>query len=117
MNPKSFLQEHFDEDRSQRPEFDLGFAALRRCEIVHLAKMYDLPLSEGLPKKRMVPLIEAWWEEGRFKQKPGAANYVQRSIGELRTLAKQRDIKLTREMTRSDIAAALDAQDARKQAH
>ena len=61
-----FLSQYFDENTSERPEFGLGFAALRRKELVSLARVAKLELNEALPQTQMVPIMNGWLIEGRF---------------------------------------------------
>jgi len=68
---REFLLMHFEEDRSQRPEFDLGFAALRLVEMKKLAAKYGLELSDDMldpsrKKDSAAAMMEAWWHQGRF---------------------------------------------------
>lgn len=72
----AFLAQFFKLDTSQRPEFDLGFSALRRSELDLLARMAGVGLPPRPANKRhtIIPLMNAALAEGKFdkliKQQP-----------------------------------------------
>lgn len=95
---REFLMMHFEEDRSQRPEFDLGFGALRLSEMKKLAAKYGLELTDDIldparKKDSAAAMMEAWWHQGRFP-KPTK-----------KTLAQQVAEEMTPEMLESLLEA------------
>ncbi|MEK9751629.1 MAG: hypothetical protein VW338_00235 [Rhodospirillaceae bacterium] len=62
----AFLRALFSEDDSQRPEFDVGPAALRRSELIKMAEMIGETLDSNLGAKQMVPFINQWLLAGRY---------------------------------------------------
>ena len=64
---RAFLCTFFQEDRSQRPEFEAGFGALRRRELIQLAEAHKLEINPDLAKDAMLPQFEMWWREGKFR--------------------------------------------------
>ncbi len=63
---RGLLSQFFKEDRSQRPEFGLGFAALRRRELVEFAKQAKFELDHTQPHEIMVRILEAALLAGKF---------------------------------------------------
>ena len=63
---KTFLCRHFKEDEAQRPEFSMGFEALRRREIVEIAQLAGLSIVENQPKTQMLVQMHGWNMEGKF---------------------------------------------------
>jgi hypothetical protein len=63
---KAFLSGEFEAVPGQHPEFQMGFAALRRTHLVELARRYGLELTPGMDKNTMLPQFEIWWQQGKF---------------------------------------------------
>ena len=117
-----FLHEHMDPATSQYPEFVMGWASLSRTRMIHLMGIYGIPVPRdetGSPisKEKLMPLLNAWWEEGRFKKMAaGPPNYVSWSIGDLRKEVKRREMEQTPHNTRTDLAAMLAEDDVKEPA-
>ncbi len=47
-------------------DFQLGFASLRRTEIVKLCIRYGLTIDPNLPAEQMMPKMEEWFLDGRL---------------------------------------------------
>lgn len=62
----AFLSLIFKEDTSQRPDFDLGPAALRRVELEKMAAMIGETFREGSSKNDKVSAVREWMISGRF---------------------------------------------------
>lgn len=89
-----FISQHFRQDLSQRPEFEMGFCALRKRENVKLAQMYGLSVDENMRGTKIARLMEAWWMEGKFPPPPTAEDEMaamRRELAELRGLLSRED--------------------------
>lgn len=63
----AFLHSQFREDTSQRPSFDFGFTALRRSELVRLARDFGVSIpAADAEKNRIVATVQVAWEAGAF---------------------------------------------------
>jgi hypothetical protein len=61
---------------TDRPELQLGFMAMRRKEILNLAKRYEDtigPIDENTPKDQLIKLMEAFKMQGKFNHAPEQA--------------------------------------------
>lgn len=92
MSLRDFLLNEFDEDHTQRPEFDLGFQALRTSELRRIADKYstdehpmsleDENLDMSRKKASAVDLMTSWWNQGWFPQ-PTVATLAEQVAGEM----------------------------------
>lgn len=61
-----FLHDHFTEDRTERPEFVLGFEALRKHELEALCDMYGVERRPDITKAELLPIVEVAWVNNKF---------------------------------------------------
>lgn len=98
---RDFLLMNFQEDKAQRPEFTLEFkddgtggpfAALRRRELVALARKYNIEMNPNIPQTQMVPIMNTAWINGKFpKPKDMAAErFVQNLTPEVLDMISKR---------------------------
>lgn len=69
MELRTFLRQHLEEDvKGQRPEFGIGFKALRKVEMMALAKKFNLytPELENTTAEVLAGRLDVWWLEGKF---------------------------------------------------
>lgn len=62
----AFLAKFFQESPDQQAEFQLGFAALRRTQLVELCKKAEVDVNPDLPATEMVGLMNGYLLQGKF---------------------------------------------------